>query len=148
MTVSGNRSTSKYIEVSTLTLANAVELHGLYFSLLSGGFNHYSVLNLNDDIIMIGMLVLEAGGVQAGEYGFTIQAVTAEGDIAGSIRPVYKIVKPGDILRINTWFRFNVRVTNYGMWAIIVRHEERILTRLPIAIQQGIPGKTEMLPEE
>ena len=97
---------------------------------------------------MIGLVVLEAGGAQEGEYGIAIHAVTSEGMLQGSVRPVYKITKPGDILRINLWFRFNVKVMNYGMWAIVLQHEERTLAQLSIAIQQGIPGETRMLPEE
>jgi hypothetical protein len=142
------RSTSSTLAVSTLVLANSVELHGPYFCLLSGGFSHYSVLNLNDNLTMIGLAVLEAGGVQRGEYGVAVHAVTSEGGVAGSVRPIFKITNPGDILRINFWFRFNVKVTDYGMWAIVVQHGDRTLAQLPIAIQQGIPGETRMLPEE
>jgi hypothetical protein len=145
---SGFRSTSSTLAVSSLMLANFIELHGSYFSLLSGGFNHYSVLNLNDNLIMSGLAVVEAGGVQAGEYGLTVHAITPEGNVAGSVRPVFKITKPGDILRINFSFSINVKVTDYGMWAIVVRHGDRTLAQLPIAIQQGAPGKTPMLSEK
>jgi hypothetical protein len=145
---SGLRSTSSILAVSTLVLANAVELHGEYFCLLSGGFSHYNVLNLNNRLPMVGLMVLEAGGVQQGEYAVTIQAMTPDGNVAGSFKPVFQITKPGDILRINWWFRFDVQVTAYGMWAITVQHENRTLAQLPIAIQQGISRQTSMLPEE
>ena len=145
---SGVRSTSSTLAVSALVLANSVELHGLYFSLLSGGFSHYSVVNLNDNLTMIGLAVLEAGGAQEGEYGVAVHAMTSQGDVAGSFRPVFKITKAGDILRVNFWFRFNVKVTEFGMWAVVVQHEGRTLAQLPIAIQQGMPGQTRMLPEE
>jgi hypothetical protein len=129
-------------------LANSIELHGSYFSLLSGGFNHYSVLNLNDNLTMTGLAVVEAGDVQTGEYGLTVHAVTPKGDVAGSVRPVFRIIKSGNILRINFSFSLNVRVTDYGMWAIVVRHGDRTLAQLPVAIQQGVPGATPMLSEK
>jgi hypothetical protein len=145
---SGVRSASKIISVSSLILANSVELHGPYFCLLSGGFSHYSVLNLGDDLAMIGLLVLEAGGAQEGEYGLVIHAETSQGNTVGTVRPVLRITKPGDILRINLWFRLNLKVTHFGMWAVIVNHQDRVLAKLPIAVQQGVPGKTAMLSEE
>jgi hypothetical protein len=123
-------------------------LHGPYFSLLSGGFSHYSVLNLNDSLPIIGLVVFEAGGIREGEYGVTIHAVRPDGNISESVRPVFKIIKQGDILRINYWFRLNVQVAEYGMWAIVVQHADRTLAQLPIALQQGMPGQTTILPEK
>ena len=145
---SGTRSTSKILAISALVLANSVELHGPYFCLLSGGFSHYNVLNLNDSLAMIGLAVVEAGGVQQGEYRLAVYAMTPDGNIAGTCNPVFQITKPGDILRINFWFRFNVQVTVYGMWSVVVEHENRRLARLPIAIQQGISGQTKIMPSE
>ncbi len=145
---SGIRSASSTLAVSSLVLANSVELHGPYFCLLSGGFSHYNVLNLNDSLAMLGLVVLEAGGVQEGEYGVAIHAVRPEGDVAESVRPVFNITRHGDILRISIWFSLNVQVAAYVMWAVVVQHEGRTLAQLPIAIQQGISRQTTMLPEE
>jgi hypothetical protein len=145
---SGIRSTSSTLAASSLVLSNAVELHDGYFCILSGGFSHYNVLDLNDALTMVGLVVFEAGGVENGEYGVEIHVVTLDGNVAQSVRPVFRITKPGDILRINYWFRFNVQVTEYGMWAVVVRHGNRTLAELAIAIQQGMSRQTTMLPEE
>jgi hypothetical protein len=144
---SGVRSTSDRLTVSALVLANHVEITGTYVSLLSGGFAHYNVLNLDDQLTFVGLIIFEGGSVPEGEYAFTVQALRPDATIENSATYVFKIVKPGDILRMILQFSMSVQVKNFGMWTIVVEHEGRELTRLPVAIQQGMPGKTTALSE-
>ena len=139
------RSRSEGLAVSALVLANHVEIHGAFFSLLSGGFAHYNVVNLNDPLTFIGLVVLEGAGVPEGEYGLTVEAFGPDENVETSITFVFKISKPGDILRMSLQFSMSVQVKQFGIWAIVTRHEDRELARLPVAIQQGIPGKTTAL---
>jgi hypothetical protein len=143
---SGIRSTSDRLAVSALVLANYVEIRGAFFYLNSGGFAHYNVLNLNDQLTFIGLIVLEGGGAPAGEYGLTVQVLEPGANIEKSITLVFKISKPGDILRASFHFWIPVQVKAFGMWTIVVRHEDRELARLPVAIQQGVSGETTALP--
>ena len=145
MAGSGVRSTSDKLAVSALVLADYVETRNGLFYVCSGGFAHYNVLNLNDWLRFNGLIVLESGVVPEGEYGLTVQALEPEGDITQSVTLVYKISKPGDILRMSFNFWLSVQVKAYGMWTIVVRHEGRELARLPIAVQQGIQGETTAL---
>ena len=142
---SGVRSTSDRLAVSALVLANHVEISGAYVSLLSGGFAHYNALNLNDWLTFIGLIVLEGGGVPEGEYGLTIQALRPEAKIENSATFVFKISKPGDILRMILQFSMSVQVKNFGMWMIVAQHAGRELARLPVIVQQGTPGETTAL---
>ena len=142
---SGVRSRSEELAVSSLVLANHVEIQGALFSLLSGGFAHYNAVNLNDPLTFIGLVVLEGGGVPEAEYGLTVEALGPDGSIEKSITFVFKISKPGDILRVSFQFSISVQVKQFGMWAIVARHEDRELARLSVAIQQGISGKTTAL---
>ena len=144
---SGIRSISDKFTVSALVLANHAEIAGQYLSLLSAGFAHYNVLNLNDQLTFTGAIVFEGGEAPEGEYAFTIQAQAPDCTIVNSLIPVFRITKPGDIIRIILQFSMSVQVKNFGMWTIIVRHDSRELAHLPIAIQQGIPGKTTALSE-
>ena len=139
---SGIRSTSDRFTVSALLLANHIEIIGSYVSLLSGGFAHYSVLNLNDQLTFVGLTVFEGGGVEEGEYAFTIQVLAPDGAIANTATHVFRVVRTGDIIRIILQFSMSVQVATFGMWMIAVLHESRVLMRLSVAIQQGIPGKT------
>jgi hypothetical protein len=139
---SGIRSTSDRFTVSALLLANHIEVIGAYVSLLSGGFAHYNVLNLNDQLTFVGLIVFEGGGVQEGEYAFTIQVLAPDGTIANTATPVFRVVRTGDIVRIILQFSMPAQVVTFGMWMIIALHESRVLMRLPVAIQQGITGET------
>lgn len=142
---SGVRSCSEGLVVSALILANHIEIQGALFSLLSGGFAHYNAVNLNDSLTFTGLVVLEGGGVPEGEYGLTVEALGPDGNIERSVTFVFKISKPGDILRVSFQFSLPVQVKQFGMWAIMARHEDRELGQLPVAIQQGVPGKTTAL---
>ena len=141
----GIRSTSDKLAVSALALADYVEARNGFFYVCSGGFVHYNVLNLNDWLTFTGLMVLEGGGVPEGEYGVTVQALQPDGRIAQSVTLVLKISKPGDIMRMSFSFSLRAQVTAYGMWMIVVRHEGRELSRLPVAVQQGVQG-TAVLP--
>jgi hypothetical protein len=90
-------------------------------------------------------MVLECGGVPEGEYALEIQAVQPTGKIEQSTTTVFKISKPEDILRMSFHFWMTVQVKELGMWAIVIRHGDKMLARLPVAIQQGVPGETTML---
>jgi hypothetical protein len=141
----GIRSTSNKLAVSALVLADYVETRNGFFYVCSGGFAHYNVLNLNDWLKFNGLIVLESGGTPEGEYGLTIQVLEPEGDIAQSVTLAFKISKPGDVLRTSFTFWLSVQVKAYGMWTIVARHEGSELARLPVAVQQGIPGETTAL---
>jgi hypothetical protein len=143
----GVRSYSEKLSVSALLLANHIEIQGAFFSLLSGGFAHYNVVNLNDRLTFVGLAVLEGGEAPEGEYGLAISAVGPDGESRRTVTVAIKIVKPGDILRTSFQFSISVQVNDFGMWAIVARHEGRELARLPVAIQQGLPGKTTLLPD-
>lgn len=142
---SGIRSTSNKLAVSALMLADYVEIRGPFTYMCSGGFSHYNILNLNDSLRFNGLMVLECGGVPEGEYALEIQAAQPTGKIGQSTTTVFKISKPGDILRMSFHFWITVQIKELGMWAIVIRHGDRMLARLPVAIQQGVPGETTML---
>jgi len=142
---SGNRSRSDRLSVSTLLLANYIELQGAYFSLLTGGFAHYNAVNLGDQITFGGLVIIEGGEVPEGEYALTVQVLDPEENVENSMTLVFKISSPGDILRMFSPFFMPTAIRKFGMWAIAARHEDRELTRLLVAVQQGIPGKTTAL---
>lgn len=138
----GIRSTSNKFSVSTLMLANAVELTGSLISVLNAGFAYYNILNINDQVRFVGLAILEGGGVPPGEYAFTVQVRAPDSTIACTTTPVFRIVKSGDINRIILHFWMFVQVSEFGMWTIAVLHDSRELAHLPVAIQQGVSGTT------
>ena len=104
------------------------------------GFQFYDVLNLQDRLRFTGIVVLECGGVPAGEYALTVEALGPENIVASSVTLVFKISQAGDMLRISCSFGLEVTVSMLGMWTIVARHEDRELARLPIVIKRGIPS--------
>jgi len=136
----GNRSVSEKVSVSTLMLANYVEFRENIAYITGACFQLYNVLNLGDSIGFAGITVFECGGVPIGEYGFTVAALDPQNNEASSVRFAFNISQTGDILRISCKFGITVTVTAFGLWAIAVRHGDKELTRLPVVVQQGVPG--------
>ena len=77
----------------------------------SGGFAHYNVINLNDPLTFTGLVALEGAGVPKGEYGVTVEASGPDENIERSVTFVFKISKPGDILRMSLKFSMSVQVS-------------------------------------
>jgi hypothetical protein len=136
----GNRSKSEKLAVSSLMLANYVEFREIFAYITGACFQLYHVLNLGDALSFAGIVVLECGGVAAGEYAFTVAALDPQNDEASSVKFAFKISETGDILRRGYKFNIQVTVDTFGMWTIVVRHGNRELARLPIVVQQGISG--------
>ena len=120
-------------------LANHVELRENFGYVTGTGFAFYNVLNLNDILIFNGMLALECGGVQVGEYALTLEALDPQNNVASTVRFVFAVTEAGDLLRILFKFALQVTVNQFGMWTIVVRHEDRELARLPVVVKQGAP---------
>ena len=135
----GIRSKSDRLVVSALMLANHVELRENFGYVTGTGFAFYNVLNLNDILIFNGMLALECGGVQVGEYALTLEALDPQNNVASTVRFVFAVTEAGDLLRILFKFALQVTVNQFGMWTIVVRHEDRELARLPVVVKQGAP---------
>ena len=121
-------------------LANYVEFRDIFAYVTGACFQLYNVLNLGDALNFAGIVVLECGGVEVGEYGFTVAALDPQNNEASSVKLAFKISKTGDILRTSYKFSIPVTVGAFGMWTIVLRHGNRELARLPIVVQQGIPG--------
>jgi transcriptional regulator with XRE-family HTH domain len=136
----GTRSKSDKLSVSTLILANYVEFRDNIGYITGSGFSYYNVLELNDPLPLGGLLILECGGMPQGEYGLTLEVLDPENKVISTETFVFKVTKPGDILRIMFKFTLSVMVGQFGMWAVVARHEDRELARLPIVIKQGVPG--------
>lgn len=136
----GIRSKSDKLIVSTLMLANYVEFRGSFGYVTGTGFPYYNVLNLKDALTFNGLLTLECGSAPAGEYALTLEALNPENNVMSTIRFVFKVTDPGDILRMMFSFSLSVAVNLFGMWTIVARHEDRELARLPVVVKQGVPG--------
>ena len=121
-------------------LANYIEFSGAFGYITGACFQYYNVLNLGDSLNFTGITVLEFGGTSAGEYGITLAALDPENNEVSSVKPAVSVSKAGDILRIAYKFTVGVSVNAFGMWTIAVRHGDRDLARLPVIVQQGVPG--------
>jgi hypothetical protein len=143
----GNRSTSDKFSISTLLLANHIEITGAYASILTTGFAHYNAININDHIAFVGLMILEGGGVPEGEYAFSIQIHAPDGTVANTGTFAFRIIKPGDITRMILQFSMPTQIKDFGMWAIAVQHNRHQLALLSIAVQQGVSGATTALSE-
>ncbi len=136
----GIRSKSDRLAVSTLMLANYVEFRENFGYVTGAGFDHYSVLNLNNSLPLNGLLTLECGGVPTGEYSLTLEALDPENNVMSTITFVFKVTRPGDILRMMFKFTLSVAINQFGLWTVVACHEDRELARLPVVIKQGVPG--------
>ena len=135
----GIRSKNDKLTVSTLMLANYVEFRENFGYVTGTGFTFFNVLNQHDPLVFIGLTTLECGGVPAGEYALTLEALDPKNNVASTVRYVFQVTEAGDILRMMFRFALPVSVNLFGMWTIVAHHEDRELGRLPIVVKQGVP---------
>jgi hypothetical protein len=134
----GKRVRSDELSLSAMLFANSLDHRdGLAF-MLGGAWESLSSLNFPADVRIVMLLVLEAGGVPAGEYTIKVQARDPFDEIAGDVQFGYGISKSGDILRKSLQISFALTIPEPGVWTFVALHEERELRRVPLYFKRGV----------
>jgi hypothetical protein len=132
------RSTSDTLAVSTLMLANSLDIRNDLAFVLGGAWEWYSILNFPATVRFMVLMVLEASGVPAGEYGIRLEARDPYDAVANNVTFAVGITQPGDILRRSYSIPFEVAITSPGIWTFDALHEDRRLSRILLHIKRGV----------
>lgn len=138
---SGIRVTSDRLAVSTVLLASYIKLmpHGLT-TLVDAGWSSISVLDIPSPQILPVLCVIEAGGVEAGEYTVIFELCKPSGHVQTRTSVGLVVERPGDVLRVQYVFELSGTVDVLGVWQIAIRSELALLAVLDLLVkQQGEP---------
>ena len=130
----GIRSTSEHLGVSVLTLAHYVQVRGVV-DLMGGGWDSFFTLNLGDEVTLAVLVILEAGGVTAGEYAVAVEACAPDERRFGVQFPV-TVEAEGDVLRIARFCHLPVVVSAFGLWQFSVTHGGKELAAIDLIVKR------------
>jgi hypothetical protein len=134
----GIRSTSEILAVSTLMLANSLDIQSNLAFVLGGGWEWYPILNFPTTVRFMVLMVLEASGVPTGEYAISLEARDPYDHVANRVTFAIGVTKPGDILRRSYSIPFEVTITSPGIWVFDAAHEGRQLSRILLHIKRSV----------
>jgi hypothetical protein len=134
----GGRLSSDRIRVSALLLVNYGEVHddGLV-SLIGGGWQNASVLNVPTRISLPLIVVLEAGGAPVGEYTVGIEVRSPDGSARGRVGFPVTVERAGDVCRIPRPCNVEAEVDAFGIWTVAVVTPERELARVELMVKRA-----------
>ncbi len=86
--------------------------------LLGGGWQNVEVVNIGDQLILLVVLVFEAGGLEKGNYTASVLVEDPTGLTAARLSLPVSVDETGDVVRIPRILRVAVEVTAFGVWRI------------------------------
>lgn len=114
----GPRRASDALALSVVSLANSAELRSDLMFLLGGGWQNVEVVNIGDQLILLVVLVFEAGGLEKGNYTASVLVEDPTGLTAARLSLPVSVDETGDVVRIPRILRVAVEVTAFGVWRI------------------------------
>ncbi|TDY04845.1 hypothetical protein BCL50_3623 [Mycolicibacterium litorale] len=133
---SGERKQTDRLHVSALLPANAVFVDNALAHILYGGWRHVDVIFTPARIEMPMLVVVEAGGVDAGEYTITIDLHSPDGELRLTASLALVIDEPGDLVRVPFQHTWDFQADQLGVWRISVRSETSTLAVYDLMIKQ------------
>lgn len=130
------RTTTETLGVSSILVCNSVEIREGLLYVLGGAWQSYSVLNTPADVDLVVVLVIEAGGVEAGHYTVHVIASGPDGSESGRTRFPVVIEEQGDVLRITRWVPLTMHVAGYGLHTITVTTDTTLLGSIDLAMRR------------
>lgn len=134
---SGNRVTSDRLAVSTVLIADYINPmpHGLV-TLVNGGWSSYAVSDLPAPVTLPVLCVIEAGGVEAGEYTIIVELCAPGGAVPMRFSVGLVVERTGDVLRIIYVFELTANVDKFGLWQVQIRSDTATLAVLDVMIKR------------
>ena len=134
----GVRITTPRLRVSTMMLVNYAELRGQLASIVGGGWQSLSVLNVPSPVVFPLFILFEAGGVDKGEFTASVEMRDPEGIPRAKVSFPIAVEKPGDLLRIPRVCSLTAEVARFGLWTIVVMTQpDRELASIGIFIKRA-----------
>ncbi|WP_157186133.1 hypothetical protein [Nocardia jiangxiensis] len=132
----GVRLTSDLFSLSTVMLCNYVEISNSLGYVVGAGWQSVRVLNIGDMRTFPIFMIIEAGGVPAGEYTIHADAWSPLGSRVGRTSFPITIEKAGDLIRIPRCVNLNARVDATGLWDIAISSDLEELARIRVMVKR------------
>jgi hypothetical protein len=130
------RRASDALALSVVSLANSVELRDGLLFVLGGGWQNIEVLNLGDRLILLVVLVFEAGGLEKGDYTASVSVEDPTGSAAARLSLPVSVEEPGDVVRIPRFVTVAVEVTAFGVWRISVMNDTAVMGFVDLMVKR------------
>lgn len=133
----GPRLRSDALRLSMLTLANSIEIRdGLVF-LLGAGWQSLSILNLGTTARLPIILLLEAGGVDPGDYTVRLSVEDPAAETAATVSFPVTVEVAGDALRIPRFVEIDLALTSFGVWRLTAHSDVGPLGSLDLMVKRS-----------
>jgi hypothetical protein len=132
----GLRKQSDNIRVSALMPANHLAIDNDLVHMLYGGWRHYDLLFTPVGVIVPLLVVIEAGGVDAGEYTIELDVHSPDGELRATASLALAIDQPADLVRVPFGHTFQIHADQLGLWRFSVRTETTTLAVMDLMIKQ------------
>ena len=136
LTGTGIRLTSERLTVSTMMLVNYVECAALA-SIVGGGWQSYSILNVPSPVVFPVFILFEAGGVETGDYTAAVEVLGPDGTRRARMSFPVTVERRGDVLRIPRACALLAELDCLGLWTLAVTTPSRELARIPLLVKRA-----------
>ncbi|WP_133160853.1 hypothetical protein [Mycobacterium ahvazicum] len=133
---SGERKVSDKLLVSALMPANYVAVdHGLAH-VINGAWSYYDVVLIPTPMSLALICVIEAGGVDVGEYTIAFEVHSPSGQKRTRLSLALSIDEQGDLNRIPCHCALSFEVDELGMWRVTALSDVKRLAAIDVLIKQ------------
>jgi hypothetical protein len=130
----GVRIKDHRLSVSALMLVNYAECRGLA-SIVGGGWQSYSVLNVPVRAVFPLYILFEAGGIEIGEYTVGVEARGPDGMRRARVNFPLTVEAAGDVVRIPRCCSLATEIDAWGLWKFAVVTPDRDLAQVDLLIK-------------
>jgi hypothetical protein len=132
----GVRRTHSLLAVSALMLVNYAEIREGLASIVGGGWQSLSVLNLPARVTFPVYILFEAHGVDVGEYTVGVEVYGPDRAPRQRISFPVTIETAGDVVRIPRCCSMTAEIDAFGLWTLAVVTPDRELARIDVLIRR------------
>lgn len=131
----GIRLTSDRLAVSAVMLVNYAENRGLA-SIVGGGWQNVSLLNIPTQCAFPLFVMFEAGGVEVGEFTVAAEVRDPSGMQRGRASWALTVTTAGDVVRVPLCCTLSAEVDSFGLWAMVICASGRELARIDVLVKR------------
>lgn len=134
---SGARSESPLLAVSCMMLTNYAEIRGGLVSAVGGGWSSFSVREFPSEMSFPLFLLIEAGGVEVGDYTLSIHILDPSGSVTARQDFPVTVERRGDVVRIPRCCTLVATVETQGVWTVVCKASDRELARAGLVVKRA-----------
>jgi hypothetical protein len=135
----GQRSKSEALAVSAIVLANAVEVRDGLAYMLRGGWQNVTCTQFPQDVRLVALVIIEAGGVPQGEYAVHMTASDTTGIRLGRTTFALTIEQVGQVLRLPWYVPLQCTLAGPGVYELEVSSDSASLSTIRLVVQVELP---------